>query len=151
MAKYDTKPINKMSKYDTKPINYEGCHPVIAEHLKRGEAILCKVTTGFCQSPSPAVYIVAFHHGTERPYSTSNFSHFLNAKPIIKKEKYLKKASEIVKWLEDNDYYVTSNGSWINNNPEMWAFSSGMFTLCDKPLSNIKGRWGFMPEWIEER
>ena len=32
-----------MKKYDTEPIDFTGCHPVIAEHLKRGEAIVCKV------------------------------------------------------------------------------------------------------------
>ena len=30
-------------KYNTKPIDFTGCHPVIAEHLKRGEAIECFV------------------------------------------------------------------------------------------------------------
>ena len=30
-----------MKKYNTKPIDFTGCHPVIAEHLKRGEAIEC--------------------------------------------------------------------------------------------------------------
>ena len=32
-----------MKKYTTKPIDYTGCHPVIEEHLKRGEAIECEV------------------------------------------------------------------------------------------------------------
>ena len=32
-----------MKKYNTKPIDFTGCHPVIAEHLKRGEAIECRV------------------------------------------------------------------------------------------------------------
>ena len=35
-----------MEKYKTKPIDFEGCHPVIAEHLRRGEAILCRVPGG---------------------------------------------------------------------------------------------------------
>ena len=30
-------------KYTTSTIDYTGCHPVIAEHLKRGEAIECLV------------------------------------------------------------------------------------------------------------
>ena len=30
-----------MKKYNTKPIDFTGCHPVIAEALKRGEAIEC--------------------------------------------------------------------------------------------------------------
>ena len=30
-------------KYNTKPIDFTGCHPVIAEHLKRGEAIPRKI------------------------------------------------------------------------------------------------------------
>ena len=32
-----------MKKYTTKLIDFTGCHPVIAEALKRGEAIKCKV------------------------------------------------------------------------------------------------------------
>ena len=32
-----------MKKYNTRPIDFTGCHPVIAEHLKRGEAIECRV------------------------------------------------------------------------------------------------------------
>ena len=32
-----------MKKYNTRPIDFTGCHPVIAEALKRGEAIECKV------------------------------------------------------------------------------------------------------------
>ena len=32
-----------MKKYTTKPIDFTGCHPVIAEALKRGEAIECLV------------------------------------------------------------------------------------------------------------
>ena len=32
-----------MKKYNTRPIDFTGCHPVIAEALKRGEAIECRV------------------------------------------------------------------------------------------------------------
>ena len=32
-----------MKKHTTKPIDFTGCHPVIAEALKRGEAIECWV------------------------------------------------------------------------------------------------------------
>ena len=32
-----------MKKYNTRPIDYTGCHPVIAEALKRGEEIECEV------------------------------------------------------------------------------------------------------------
>ena len=35
--------MNAKEKYNTKPIDFTGCHPVIAEHLKRGEAIECLV------------------------------------------------------------------------------------------------------------
>ena len=30
-------------KYKTKKIDLTGCNPIIAEHLKRGEAVLCEV------------------------------------------------------------------------------------------------------------
>ena len=32
-----------MKKYTTKLIDFTGCHPVIAEALKRGEIIKCRV------------------------------------------------------------------------------------------------------------
>ena len=31
-----------MKKYTTKPIDFTGCHPVVAEALKRGEVIECR-------------------------------------------------------------------------------------------------------------
>jgi len=31
------------AKYNTKPIDYSGCHPAIAEYLRKGEQIECIV------------------------------------------------------------------------------------------------------------
>lgn len=43
LCKYVKKTEDKMPKYKTKKIDYTGCHPVIAKHLQRGDAILCHV------------------------------------------------------------------------------------------------------------
>jgi len=32
-----------MTKYKSKPISFEGCNKIIAEHLKRGEEVYCRV------------------------------------------------------------------------------------------------------------
>jgi len=33
-------------KYKSKKIDYSGCNPIIAEHLQRGEAVLCRDSDG---------------------------------------------------------------------------------------------------------
>ena len=35
-------------KYNTRPIDYTGCHPVIAEALRRHEDIKCRVWDSDC-------------------------------------------------------------------------------------------------------
>lgn len=94
-----------MSKYKTKPIDFTGCDPVIAEHLKRGEAVLCKVG----QSDTRA-YVTGYDRREPFPYKVDGNA-YKHAEPIEIKL-YWRKASEIVKWLEDNGWTPDFNGDW---------------------------------------
>ena len=70
-------------KYNTKPIDFTGCHPVIAEHLKRGEAIECKMWDNKkCESRVGVVVGFSASHG--RPYRCDNrgISLYSHAEPI---------------------------------------------------------------------
>ena len=72
-----------MKKYNTRPIDFTGCHPVIAEHLKRGEEIECKVwdTTGI---GSGVGFVVGYFASDAYPYRT-RVDAFRYAEPIARK------------------------------------------------------------------
>ena len=75
--------MNAKEKYNTKPIDFTGCHPVIAEHLKRGEAIECRVwDIKKCESRVGVVVGFSASHG--RPYRCDNrgISLYRHAEPI---------------------------------------------------------------------
>jgi hypothetical protein len=112
-----------MTKYKTIDIDYTGCHPVIAEHLKQNKAILCKVGTPSSEGPFP-VMIFAYTTG-ECPYVSENLQ-YLYAEPIPESEPKVKKASEVMKALEDEGYEVDEDGFWMGDGPtfvpEMWQY-----------------------------
>lgn len=70
-----------------------------------------------------------------------------NCKPIPKIKTYVKKAWEIVKWLEENGYeYMATFGWW--KHPAKLTFPTKMFQYCGKEKPN---EWDWLPEWLEER
>lgn len=72
---------------------------------------------------------------------------FIDKPKIIFK---VKTASAIIKWLEDNNYKVTEQGSWVPTNKDMLVFSRNMFIECGKDFSLVKRPKRFMQEWLEE-
>ena len=58
----------------------------------------------------------------------------------------VKRASEIVKWLEDNGYEVDEDGDWDKVEAEE-LFTAGMFQFCGKVPNN---EYTWLPDWIEE-
>lgn len=134
-----------MKKYTTKPIDYDGCDPVVAEHLKRGEAVLCEVWDDL---PASAFEVFIIGHCAEKhyPYQTTE-GQYKNAAPIEKKQR-AKKASEIIKWLEDRNWNIDCSGDFYNEDESVW-FYSRMIPLCGKKLhSQNDDEW--LPEWLEE-
>jgi hypothetical protein len=66
-------------KYKTKPIDYTGCNPIIAEHLKRGEAIWCEVQQVATKSYQVWVYS---YDVTAKDYFDTENQNWKVAKPI---------------------------------------------------------------------
>ena len=75
-----------MKKYNTKPIDYTGCHPVIAEALKRGEAIECFVSDHLVPGDQRR-WVSAYFVDTSYPYRSRAGGVFRYAEPIARKVK----------------------------------------------------------------
>ena len=111
----------KMPKYTTEPIDYTGCHPVIAEHLKRGEAILCRVwgygTKEEWQDQKPE-RVIAFKGG-RYPYTTlDSAGSWRNAEPIPVKRKVLMSAEKAVVKLIENGWKVSEDGKRLKGSSQ---------------------------------
>ena len=77
-----------MKKYNTKPIDYTGCHPVIAEALKRGEAIECEVWDSDCDKEQEIeVWVCRYCGNSSLPYSPDFDMSWKHAEPIPLKVK----------------------------------------------------------------
>ena len=72
-----------MKGYTTKPIDFTGCHPVIAEALKRGKTIECKVWDNK-KCESRVGFVVGFSASNARPYrcDKQGISIYRHAEPI---------------------------------------------------------------------
>ena len=75
-----------MKKYNTKPIDFTGCHPVIAEHLKRGEAIECRVWDNTDLDGEVGI-VVGYSASSAYPYRCDNAENsiYCYAEPIPRK------------------------------------------------------------------
>ena len=72
-----------MKKYNTKQIDFTGCHPVIAEALKRGEAIKCKVWDDY--RDHEVVWVYLYEMGAKYPYRNITGTGWKDAEPIPRK------------------------------------------------------------------
>ena len=83
----------------------------------------------------------------EKDFSCVTKYKFIETLKVIKK---VKKAHEIVKWLEKHNYRVTEQGSWVHNIKSMAVFSRTMFIECGKDIENVKKPQRFIDDWLEE-
>ena len=135
-----------MKKYNTRPIDYTGCHPVIAEALKRGEVIECFV------HDSPArghmrYWVFAYLEGTTYPYKTAEEA-FRYAEPIHCKVKRILPRERAIPTLIADGWKLDDNGDLVGYGNSVLA---AMFKLMGKPLSDPKvSVWAWPPCIIEE-
>ena len=121
-----------MKKYNTKPIDFTGCHPVIAEHLKRGEEIRCWAWDQNCaEKPNSCheVWIVRYWKGADYPYRTATGTFFRHAEPIPLKVKRIMPPERAIQVLIAKGWKFTSTG-WLVGpgcilNPHMYALMGG--------------------------
>jgi hypothetical protein len=130
--------------------DYSGCNPIIAEALKQGKKILCKA-----DHYAIPLWVIAFDD-TQDVYYTQGGIPLTNAEPVHKPktEIRVKKASKIMKWLEENDYIIDIQGNSYNPPPcgTMTVFNTiifffGMFEHCGKSVDN---HYKWHKDWLEE-
>ena len=135
-----------MKKYNTKPIDFTGCHPVIAEHLKRGEAIECFV------HDSPARghmrrWVLAYWNGEKYPYQTRTEA-FRYAEPITRKVRRIMPPERAIPVLIADGWVFGDSGDLVGYGN---CVVTTMFKLMGKPLSDPKTfGWVWPPCIIEE-
>lgn len=114
-------------KYNTRPIDYTGCHLVIAEALKRGEAIECFVNDR-PERGRMRRWVYAYWHGEDYPYRAVEEA-FLCAEPIRPKVKRVMPPERAIPVLIAEGWSFTSTGFLTGPDcvlaPKMYALMGG--------------------------
>ena len=119
-----------MKKYNTRPIDFTGCHPVIAEALKRGEAIECRVWNGL-SGESQTGYVIGFSASNLHRYRCDNegVSVHRHAEPIPLKVKRIMPPERAIPVLLANGWGFNSAGYLTGPScvlvPKMYALMGG--------------------------
>ena len=122
-----------MKKYNTRPIDFTGCHPVIAEALKRGEEIRCWVWDQDSHNKpthcSNEAWVVRYWAAADYPYRTATDSCFRHAEPITLKTSRIMPPERAIPVLIAEGFTFTSTG-WLSApkfivTPHMYAFMGG--------------------------
>ena len=132
-----------MKKYTTKPIDFTGCHPVIAEHLKRGEAIKCKVWDDY--RDHEVVWVYLYEMGAKYPYRNITGTGWKDAEPIPIKTRRIMPPERAIPVLIAEGWRFDSRGALSG---EMYCIIPKMFEKMGKPLED--NSWQWPPCIIEE-
>ena len=137
-----------MKKYNTRPIDFTGCDPVIAEALKRGEEIECRVWDNKGDGKIEA-WICRYKGGSDFPYRSVTNTPWKYAEPIPLKVKRIMPPERAIPVLIAEGWKFSDNGDLVGygNN----CVRTAMFKLMGKPLSDPKvSSWTWPPCIIEE-
>ena len=138
-----------MKKYNTKPIDYTGCHPVIAEHLNRREAIECRVWDDDDLQFGSRRFVCQYMGGEEYPYIADSGAHWMYAEPIPIKVKRIMPPERAIRVLIAKGWKFGDNGDLVGYGSN--CVRTAMFKLMGKPLSDPKvSSWTWPPCIIEE-
>ena len=137
-----------MKKYTTKPIDFTGCHPVIAEHLKRGEAIECWVWD-FTSMSGRVEIVVGYSANNKYPYRCDNGSIYRNAEliPVKVKIKRIMPPERAIPVLIAEGWSFDDSGNLVGYKKN--SILTTLFKLMGKPLSDTKV-WDWPSCIIEE-
>lgn len=122
-----------MKKYTTRPIDFTGCHPAIAEHLKRGEMIKCNVCDRDRGGKSE-VWICRYIRGSAYPYRSHHGVFWKNAEPIPIKVKRIMPPERAIPVLIANGWTYRSNGTMCSFGKE--TIHTGMFSLMGRSVED---------------
>ena len=124
-----------MKKYTTKPIDFTGCHPVIAEHLKRGEDIKCRVWDNK-GDVKREVWICRYNDCSDFPYRSEINTPWRYAEPIPLKVKRIMPPERAIRVLIAEGWKFGDNGDLVGYGSN--CVRTAMFKLMGKPLSDPK-------------
>ena len=135
-----------MKKYNTKQIDFTGCHPVIAEALKRGEAIKCKVWDDY--RDHEVVWVYLYEMGAKYPYRNITGTGWKDAEPITRKVRRIMPPERAIPVLIADGWVFGDSGDLVGYGN---CVVTTMFKLMGKPLSDPKTfGWVWPPCIIEE-
>lgn len=120
-----------MKKYNTRPIDFTGCHQVIAEHLKRGEAIECRVWDINGMGGGVGI-VVGYSASNEHPYRCDNVgsSIYRHAEPIPIKTRRIMPPERAIPILIAEGWKFNKFGDLIRPG---WVILSHAFQYFGKP------------------
>ena len=124
-------------KYNTRPIDFTGCHPVIAEHLKRGEEVECFVHDFSTRHGQRSRWVYAYLGGAKYPYKTTEEA-FRYAEPIPIKAKRIMPPERAIPVLIENGYAFDELGA-LRGEPHFIV--PQMFEKMGKPLEDNSWQW----------
>ena len=134
-----------MKKYNTRPIDYTGCHPVIAEALKRGEAIECRVWDSRRGYDEGKCYVTGYVPGI---YITSGGFKLDRAEPIPIKTRRIMPPERAIPVLIAEGWVFGDSGDLVGHGNSVVPL---MFKMMGKPLSDPEvSVWAWPPCIIEE-
>ena len=135
-----------MKKYTTKPIDFTGCHPVIAEALKRGEAIKCNVWDNY--RDHEVVWVCLYEMGAKYPYRNITGTGWKDAEPIPLKTRRIMPPERAIPVLIANGWVFSTDGRLVG--PEQTIIQA-MFHCMGKPIDDPSvSSWSWPPCIIEE-
>ena len=130
-----------MKKYNTRPIDFTGCHPVIAEALKRSEAIECWAWNQDCaEKPNSCheVWIARYWQTACYPYRTTAGTFFRYAEPIPIKAKRVMPPERAIPVLIAEGWRFDARGALSG---EPYCIVPQMFEKMGKPLEDNSWKW----------
>ena len=136
-----------MKKYNTNPINFTGCHPVIAEALKRGEEIECRVWDNKGDVKREA-WICRYKGRSDLPYQSVSNTPWKYAEPIARKVQRIMPPERAIPVLIANGWKYNKEGAL--SGPDE-SIIPEMFRLMGRSLDDhCVGYWSWPPCIIEE-
>ena len=143
-----------MKKYNTRPIDYTGCHPVIAEALKRCEEIRRWVWDQDSHDKpthcSNEAWVARYWAAADHPYRTAADSFFRHAEPIPIKVKRIMPPERAIPVLIAEGWKFSEHGHLICPREKENVFAI-MLCLMGKSLDDSKvSSWQWPPCIIEE-
>ena len=138
-----------MKKYNTRPIDFTGCHPVIAEHLKRGEAIECRVwDSDFNKEQEIEAWVCQYRGNSNLPYRSDADEPWKYAEPIPRKARRIMPPERAIPVLIAEGWAFSTDGRLVG--PRQ-TIVQAMFHCMGRPVDDPSvSPWSWPPCIIEE-